>query len=281
MTPRVALLLVGAVMLPGCGNEQKTLKPLPSPIVLCDVKIRAEPITFRTEDGVRLTGVVLGGGERAIVFANPWGAEFAQGRARPISMRSSVRAGGLYCAWFATRRLADDLVRNGFQLLLFDYRGTGWSESRRGVAADRFDLDVAGAVDEVRRRGARKVVLVGASLGGIIVIATAPELDDEPTAIVALSASGFEGTNSGRGHGNLDARAAVADLDVPLLLLAAKGEREDFADAQALFAAATTNKKELEIVPGSAHATALYSDGPAAAKNRARIVEFVKVHSGD
>jgi alpha-beta hydrolase superfamily lysophospholipase len=280
MTLRVAVLLVGAVMLPGCGNEQKTSK-LPSPIVLCDIKIRAEPMTFRTEDGVRLTGVVLGRGERAIVFANPWGAEFGQGRARPISMRSSVRAGGLYCAWFATPRLADDLVQNGFQLLLFDYRGTGRSESRRGAAADRFDLDVAGAVAEVRRRGARKVVLVGASLGGIIVIATAPELDDEPTAIVALSAAGFDGTNSGRGHGNLDARAAVDDLDVPLLLLAAKDDREDFANAQALFAAATTNRKELEIVPGSAHATALYSDGPAAAKIRARIVEFVQVHSGD
>jgi pimeloyl-ACP methyl ester carboxylesterase len=194
-------------------------------VELCGAKIRARAITFRTEDGVRLVGAALGRGERAVVFANPWGAEFRQGRARPVSLRTSVSGGGLYCAWFVTRRLVDDLVGSGFQLVLFDYRGTGMSGSRRGAAIDRFDLDVAAAVDEARRR--------------LVVISAAPGLDAEPRAIVTLSAKGTAGTKTGRGYGNLDATPAVERLDAPLLLIAAEGERDDVAVARALFAAAS------------------------------------------
>jgi alpha-beta hydrolase superfamily lysophospholipase len=125
----------------------------------------------------------------------------------------------------------------------------------------------------------REIVLVGASLGGIIVIATAPDLDPEPRAIVTLSASGFAGTNSGRGYGNLDAKAAVERLDVPLLLVTAEGDREALVDARALNAAATTETKELVILPGSSHATALLSDKPSAAAVRARLVDFIKKHT--
>jgi pimeloyl-ACP methyl ester carboxylesterase len=117
-------------------------------------------------------------------------------------------------------------------------------------------------------------------LGGLVVIAAAPELDGEPRAIVTLSAEGTVGTKTGRGYGNLDARPAVEGLDAPLLLIAAEGERDDVAVARALFAAASMKTKELEIVPGSAHATALFSDGPAASDVRARTVEFIKQHGG-
>lgn len=268
------LVLIAVLIVSGCRAS------LPPRVELCGVKVPGEPIYFRSEDGVRLAGAALGRGDRGAVFANAWAATFQAGRARPINYRSAVPRGGLYCDWLRTPRFADDLVRSGFQLLLFDYRGTGGSDSSRGAAHDRYDLDVAAAVDEARRRGVQEVVLVGASLGGIIVIATAPDLDPDPKAIVTLSASGFEGTNSGRGHGNLDAETAVARLDVPLLLITAEGDREAVVDARALIAAATTKTKELEILPGSSHATSLLTDAPAAADVRARLVDFMKRHTG-
>jgi pimeloyl-ACP methyl ester carboxylesterase len=268
-----ALVLVVVLLLVGCRAS------LPPRVELCGVRVPGKPIYFPSEDGVRLAGAAIGRGNRGVVFANGWGATFAPGRARPISYQSAVPRGGLYCDWLLTPRFADDLVHSGFQLLLFDYRGTGGSDSPRGAAHDRYDLDLVGAVDEARHRGVREVVLVGASLGGIIVIATVPDLDPQPRAIVTLSASGFAGTNSGRGYGNLDAEAAAERLDVPLLLVAAEGDREAVVDARALIAATTTETKELRILPGSSHATALLSDKPVAAEVRARLVAFIKKHT--
>jgi pimeloyl-ACP methyl ester carboxylesterase len=268
------LVLLAVLVMSGCRGS------LPPRVELCDVKVPGEPIYFRSEDGVRLAGAALGRGDRGALFANGWAATFQAGRARPISYRSAVPRGGLYCDWLRTPRFADDLVRSGFQLLLFDYRGTGGSDSPRGAAHDRYDLDVTAAVNEARRRGVHEVVLVGASLGGIIVIATAPDLDPEPKAIITLSASGFAGTNSGRGYGNLDAATAVARLDVPLLLVTAEGDREAVVDARALVAAATTETKELEILPGSSHATSLLTDEPTAAEVRTRLIDFMKKHTG-
>jgi pimeloyl-ACP methyl ester carboxylesterase len=267
-----APVLLAVLLLGGCRAS------LPPRVELCGVKVPGKPIYFRSEDGVRLAGAALGRGDRGVVFANGWGATFQSGRARPINYQSAVPSGGLYCEWLLTRRFADDLVRSGFQLLLFDYRGTGLSGSPQGAAHDRYDLDLAAAVDELRRRGVHDVVLVGSSFGGVVVIATAPDLDPRPRAIATLSASGFAGTNSGRGYGNLDAKAAVEGLDVPLLLIAAEGDPY-VGDSRVLDTAATTEEKELVILSGSSHATALLTQEPAAAEVRARLVDFIKKHT--
>jgi pimeloyl-ACP methyl ester carboxylesterase len=260
-------------MLGGCRAS------LPPRVEICGVKVPGKPIYFRSEDGVRLAGAALGRGDRGVVFANGWGATFASGRSRRIDYQTGVPRGGLYCEWLRARRFTDALIRSGFQLLLFDYRGTGESDSPRGAVHDRYDLDLAAAVDELRRRGVHDVVLVGSSFGGIVVIATAPDLDPRPRAIATLSASGFAGTNSGRGYGDLDAKAAVGRLDVPLLLVAAEGDPY-VGDSRALDAAATIEEKELVILPGSSHATALLSDEPAAPEVRAHLVGFIKKHAG-
>jgi pimeloyl-ACP methyl ester carboxylesterase len=268
-----ALILLAVLPLDGCGAS------LPPRVEFCGVRVPGKAIYFRSEDGVRLAGAALGRGNRGVVFANGWGATSQSGRARPVSYQSAAPRGGLYCEWLQARRFTDALIRSGFQLLLFDYRGTGESDTPRGAAHERYDLDLAAAVDELRRRGVDDVVLVGSSFGGIVVIATAPDLDPEPRAIATLSASGFAGTNSGRGYGNLDAKAAVERLDVPLLLVVAEGDPY-VGDSRALGAAATTKEKELVILPGSSHATALLSDEPAAAEVRARLVNFIKKHGG-
>jgi alpha-beta hydrolase superfamily lysophospholipase len=248
---------------------------------LCGVTLRGQPIRFRTSDGVQLVGAVLGRGKSGVVFVNGWTAP----PAGSLSMvRESYQRGippsGIYCTWLRHPRLAKSLLGDGIQLLLFDYRGTGSSGPGHGPAADRFDRDVAAAVNEIERRGAYRYTLVGGSLGGVIAIATAPELNPKPSAIVGLSASGFAGTNSGRNYGNLDAKAAVERLPVPLLLIAANHDREaPAADSRVLARAAITDTKRLLIVPGSSHMTALLGNDPSADKVRTLIVDFIEQHA--
>ena len=267
-------ILLAVLSVAGCGSGRS--------VGLCGVNLRGEPIRFRTADGVRLVGAALGRGERGVVFVNGWTAPAAGGSLRTVrvSFQRGIPPYGIYCTWLKHPRLAQALLAAGFQLLLFDYRGTGGSGSGRGAAAARFDRDVAAAVDELHRRGARWFVLIGGSLGGVVAIATAPDLDPKPSAIVTLSAGGFAGTNSGRNYGNLDAKAAVEHLRVPLLLIAANRDREGpAADSRVLAAAAITSTKRLMIVPGFSHMTALLGKDPSAPKVRRAIVGFIKQHA--
>lgn len=137
-----------------------------------------------------------------------------------------------------------------------------------------------GGVAELRRLGARKIVLVGGSLSGVIMLAAARRMRPAAAGIVSLSGGGFAGTNSGKGYGNLDAKAAVRKLRAPLLLVAAKGDTEALADARILFKASASPDKQLVVLPGFAHATELLFDAePTAAELTKRILAFVRAHA--
>ena len=111
-------------------------------------------VRFRAADRVRLIGVMVGRGPRGVVLAH-------QGGGAPPNL----------CSWMPYAR---QLARAGFRVLAFDHRNSG-SSARVGspTRAWRVDLDVRGAVAELRRRGATSVVLGGASLGGTAVLAAA------------------------------------------------------------------------------------------------------------
>jgi len=69
------------------------------------------------------------------------------------------------------------LARSGFQAFLFDFRGFGDSAQARAPAATwRLQEDLAGAIAEARRQGARHVFLVGASMGAVVVVVAAPTI---------------------------------------------------------------------------------------------------------
>jgi dienelactone hydrolase len=64
---------------------------------------------------------------------------------------------------------------------------------------------------------------------------------------------------------------AVRDLEAPLLLLAARDDGHFPADARTLFRQARSEAKEIMLLPGSAHGTALLS----AARARRLFESFV------
>jgi alpha-beta hydrolase superfamily lysophospholipase len=203
--------------------------------------VKSNELWFRAADGTKLVGHRFGGKTPG---------------AKTVVVLAHMSEGDL-CSWvpFARR-----LAANGLFAFPFDLRGHGFSEGtldhRRAAA------DFAAAVRAVRRLGARRVIVGGASLGGIAALVAAPKLHPAPVGVVAVSAPATI-------ERVLDARPAVRRLAVPTLYVAAEQDQftpYDFAfDAQTLYEATATSAKKVVLVPGSLHGTFLV-DGSASVR---------------
>ncbi|MFA1547858.1 alpha/beta hydrolase [Actinomadura chokoriensis] len=124
-----------------------------------------EPLTLYTADGVRIDAGHLGGdGDVCFVLAH-----------------------GFTCSWRqpALRRIAGALGAHGGVIGL-DFRGHGRSGGHSTVG-DREVLDLDAAVAAARRRGYRRVVVTGFSMGGAVVVRHAA-LHGGVDAVVSVSA---------------------------------------------------------------------------------------------
>jgi pimeloyl-ACP methyl ester carboxylesterase len=130
-------------------------------------------VWFHTEDNVRLAGTLLAqaGGDVAVVVVHGFNGY----RTKP-----------------KIRLLAEGFARR-FPVLVFDLRGHGDSEGWC-TGGELEALDVHAAVEFMRRRGYKRVVTVGASLGGIAVILAAGGAGDAD-AVVAISTPARWGTS--------------------------------------------------------------------------------------
>jgi pimeloyl-ACP methyl ester carboxylesterase len=192
-------------------------------------------VRFRAADGAKLVG-------------HPFGGKRPGGRTTVVLAHMSE---GDICWWLPYAR---SLAGKGFFVFPFDFRGHGLSGGRQNHA--RAAADVVAAVRAVRSLGARKIVVVGASLGGIAALIAAPSIRPTLEGVVAVSAPA-------RISGQLDALPAARRLSVPTLYVAAVDDQNagyDFAaDARALFDTTATAEKRLELVPGALHGTFLVS----------------------
>jgi pimeloyl-ACP methyl ester carboxylesterase len=141
---------------------------------------------------------------------------------------------------------ARTLAKVGFRVLAYDSRSHGSSAKARLL---RLDLDIRGAVTELRRRGAGAVVLAGSSAGASGVLVGAGSIQPPVQGVVSLSAP--------RGLGPIDAEAAMPRLRVPVLFVAAEQDDGVAAEARLLHQTAAASDKRLEIVPSGEHGTDL------------------------
>ncbi len=233
------LLTVGLAVTPNAGSAHSCTKD--------------NELWFRAADGTKLVGHRFGGktpGKRTAVVL------------------SHMSVGDL-CQWAPyARRLA----AKGFFVFPFDLRGHGFSQGRQNHA--RAAADVVAAVRAVRGLGARKVVIGGASLGGIAVVIAAPKLGTSVQGVVAVSAPAAIA-------GELDALPSAPRLRVPTLYVAAEEDQNapyDFAaDARTLHDATGTAEKRVEIVSGGQHGTFLVS---SSARVRTLIEQFLRDPAG-
>ena len=235
----VALGVAAALLL---GDAAAARKPLPS-LKMEDPCVRGADrqrvVRFTASDRTRLIGLALGDGPRGVVMAH-------QGGGAPPNL----------CSWLPYAR---NLVGLGYHVLLLDHRGFGSSGTARTVAnLKRVDRDVLAAVSVLRRRGARTVVLMGASLGGTAVVAAAAAATPPVNGVVTLAAA--------ESYVRIDGIAAARRLTVPALFVAA--ERDfDFADqSRRLYEAAASADRQLLIVGGGEHGTPLLRDPSLAAR---------------
>lgn len=242
------VLVVGLLLvLASCagGDDEQEQPAAPSTVATTVVEepttetLTEEPatVTFRSSDGVELSGTLWGGDARAVVLAH------------------MVAGSGEDWA-----PLAEELAVGGLTVLAFDLRGHGRSGGMPSPAAAPLDLEAAVAF--VRDRGADSVVLVGASLGGMAVATVAGEVGAEGVAIVSAPFS-FAG---------LDVLPAdLEGLPGAKLFVVAEGDAVA-ADVREMYRLAA-GPKRLEVLAGSAHGTQILAS-PQGELFRALVLEL-------
>lgn len=177
-----------------------------------------------------MTGAAFGTGAVGVVLAHEHGANL--------------------CSWVAYAQHLRDL---GYRALAIDFRSN-------------LVADVNGAAAELRRQGAKRIVLLGASMGGTASLVAATSASPEVAAVASLSApSTFM---------HLDGMAASRQLSVPVMFMAAQDNGHFPADAQAMYAACPSSHKQLQILPGGDHGTQMLR-GSVAAKAQSLLDGFI------
>ena len=132
------------------------------------------------------------------------------------------------CQW---KEYAQTLARLGYRAISMTYLGD-------------YVLEASAAAAELRKDGATKIVLMGASMGGTIALTTAAQLTPAPEAVVSLS-----GPDT---YQDLDALTAIRKLTMPVFLGVAKGDEGFYESAVALYRACTAPHKPLVVEPSIA-----------------------------
>ena len=176
-----------------------------------------EVIRFRTEDSEDLWGSVFGVGEIAVILTHMRGRD--------------------QTSWFPFARFIGE---SGYKVLTFDFRGYGKSS---GVKDTRMDRDLEAAIAYMRAKGAKQVILIGASMGGTAVIELASESQVQGVAALSPPAE----------FGRINALIAVESMVIPLLLIVAEKDSQYYADARKIESAAAAT--QFLVVEGQEHGT--------------------------
>src|SRR5262245_33990629 len=158
---------------------------------------------------------------------------------------------------------ARSFSRRGYLTLAFDFRGYGRSQDPPRGASSRLAADVIAAAKKSRSLGAKKVVVVGASMGGTAAVLAAANAPTAINGVVPVSAS--------RGFARMDAEKAARRLQVPVLYLAGDEDPGFAEDARLLYDATATPDKRLELVDSGNHGVTLAAEATA----RSLIESFV------
>jgi pimeloyl-ACP methyl ester carboxylesterase len=265
MRRRSVLLFALLVGLAGCGGGDRPAgratataatgaAPARAPGPDCGDGVRSHAIRFATRDGLRLSGAVVGSGPIGAVLIHEY----------PLDL----------CGWWPYARY---LSRRGVHALVFDLRCFGSSPCPEGRG--HAITDVAAAMAELRRRGARRIALVGASMGGAIAVVAAAQL--HPAAVVDLSG---ERNTAGLTPGvDANAGAAARRVTAPALFAVARGDRfVPVADMRAVAQRTRSATKRVIVLPASAgHGwTMLAGTSTEWSPLAATVAAFIRRHAG-
>jgi pimeloyl-ACP methyl ester carboxylesterase len=186
----------------------------------------ASLVRFRATDGTRLDGALVGSGPTGVVLLHQYPNDL--------------------CGFWP---YAVYLAGKGLRVLDIDLRCFGESacpSNAKGTVVD----DVAGAVAELKRRGASSVGLVGASAGASTALIAGASLGSKVSSVVSLSGERDLILLMGA-TGPADAVPLVKRLTSPTLFVVATNDRVATVDeTRAMYAAAGARDKRLQILQG-------------------------------
>jgi alpha-beta hydrolase superfamily lysophospholipase len=188
--------------------------------------IKSHSIQFDTPDGATITGELYGSGETAVIFS-------VMGDCSP--------------GW---REFAQLTAAQGIATLTYLWRGCRENGNVDNNEMKKFVDDLRGAITFMQKQGAKKIILAGASLGGVASAKLAAESHADGLIILASPAEipqwGFK------------IEAADVNTKIPKLFISAEHDDTVSIDkTRALFDLAA-EPKEWQIYPGSAHGTNLF-----------------------
>ncbi len=208
-----------------------------APVVIAQTP--AETVSFTSDDGIALSGLWYGKGDEVVILSHQYDLDQS--------------------AW---ADLAGKLADAGYGVLTYNFRGYPPSAGARDIGAIGHDLEAAIAL--ARAQGANKIVLVGASMGGIATVPAA--VTAAPDAYVILSAPlGFAGLIAD------DASLAAS----PAAKLFINTDADTYiADTRHMIEVAA-EPKDSEIYAGGEHGLSMFA-GPHGAEVGDRIIAFIK-----
>jgi len=150
---------------PPTPTPPPTITRTPVPIV----EYETETVSFTTEDEYELEGILfLSEGDTAVVFAHMAGGDNDQQNWVPFAKKSASR---------------------GFTSLTFNFRCYGNSEcGGKGSGHILTSRDIGAAVNFLRSKGFKRIVCIGASMGGRACVNAA--FDQELVGLVIVSGTG-------------------------------------------------------------------------------------------
>jgi fermentation-respiration switch protein FrsA (DUF1100 family) len=227
-----------------------------APALDCDGAAGARAIWFPAADGTRLYGALLGSGRVGVVVANDVPHDLCE-----------------------TLTPAKFLAARGYRLLVFDYRDRGLSDL--SDAPGRLDLDVAGAVTELRSRGTTKVILLGSYAGVAAVVVAATEIRSSIDGVIGISPAPFRGQwveDYGSGEfGPMGAFQAAPRLRVPTLYVTVRNDSYvSFGSVRRLYRLTASPDKDLVIVPSGPTGFNTLDINSYSGRVRTAILSFVR-----
>jgi alpha-beta hydrolase superfamily lysophospholipase len=242
--------LLGLILISACAPTQTDI-PLPEPsptneaLLITPVEsafapgnptaaplddiIESHTVMFDTPDGATITAELYGSGDTAVIFS-------VMGNCKP--------------GW---REFAQLTATQGLAALTYQWRGCRASGSVDEDEIQKFVDDLRGAITFMREQGAKKIILVGASLGGCASAKLAVESQADGLIVVAsppeISQWGFA------------IEAADINTNIPKLFITAENDDTVPASATRELFDLAAEPKEWQTYPGTAHGTDLFEGG--------------------
>jgi predicted alpha/beta-hydrolase family hydrolase len=252
------LALAAAVALAGCDNaphhgsassQSVTPSTTSTPVGAADWSClngreRTQLFVLRGPGPDRLTALSVGTGRVAVILAH--------------------QVSGSLCQWWPYGRT---LAAAGLRVVAFDFDGCGASPPGDG----NYPGEVEAAAQWARQAGARKIILMGGSMGGTAVMAAASHLGASITGVIDLSGPAvFAGMN---------ALAAAKHVHVPVLFGYGVKDTAFATGVRQVRAVTPSRDKPLVTVGDQTHGAALVDLGVGYAKVRHAVLRFIRAIS--